>query len=115
MGNFKPQTTFKKVDLDSVFPNYRKISEAPTVQELEEEAKVYGLDLTHHLERERHRLYKSQDKWGNIWLIQNPSVWDCIEKNGYHYRVRLKPKLITAETTPEDNNAPKKLNWDGIV
>lgn len=97
MGNFKQQITSKKVDLDTVYPEYRKISEAPTLADLEDESEIYARDLDYLIQKERDTLYKSQDKWGNIWLIQNPAVWKLIEVKGKLFKYRPKPQLATLD------------------
>lgn len=115
MANFKPQITNKKVDLDAVYPEYRKISEAPTLAEIEDEVCRYGFDLYNQIKAEQERLYKSQDKWGNVWLIQNPAVWKTIEVEGKTFKVRPKPKLASFKESEVPSIIAKSILMDDLI
>lgn len=69
--------------LDKILPEYQKISEAPINLEPEQ------------IEYERHKKYKSIDKDGDIYLIQNPAVWhETVDAYGKITKWRPKPELV---------------------
>lgn len=82
--------------LDQVLPEYKKISEAPTsVSGWSPRAKA--------LEAERR--YKSIDRFGNIYLIQNPACWsfreDANENGGKVFKQQKELVLTAADVNAE--------------
>lgn len=82
--------------LDQVLPEYKKISEAPT--------SVSGWS-TRAIALEKERRYKAIDRFGNIYLIQNPAVWDFREdpesNGGKVFRQEKKLVLTAADVAAE--------------
>lgn len=66
--------------LDSVLPNYRKLSDAPSRlpsgvrYDVDHPAGLSEADQG-WLEAERKRLYKAIDELGRVWLVPNPVAW----------------------------------------
>lgn len=94
-----------KTTLDNILPEYKRISEAPTVSDLARYADKYKKDLEWVISKEREQLYKSCNAQGDIYLIQNPAVWmfECqASMNG-------NPMGIATRRRPE----PQKVNEIG--
>ena len=102
----------QKVNLDSVYLEYLKISEAPTLTDLQATAETYGISLEILLRTERDKLYKSQNSFGEIFLIQNPACWkERKTASGMVYRTRPKPKqapslIVDNDIKPIRENTP---------
>ena len=80
--------------LESVLPEYKLIRDAKPMSQLTEFCAT-DKQVCQVIERERAVKYKSLDSLGNIWLIQNPAVWEYEE--GYYKR----PKPILAMSASE--------------
>lgn len=68
------------LDLNSILPEYKKISEAPGLRQLEEESERLKLPLFKLLEAEAKKLYKAADVHGGVWLVVNPAAWKAYEE-----------------------------------
>ena len=89
--------------LNSVLPEYQPISQAINGMSSfsKERQKEFDDDpesFDQWLMSERKKRYKSIDKFGNIFLIQNPFVWHSYLKLGIKTFVRPAPEL--------------KMKWD---
>jgi hypothetical protein len=81
--------------LDSVLPEFKKISEAPTRAEIEAEAESLGIPYEEMLKLEAQKKYKAADSSGNIYLIQNSAAWEQRVRQGepLPWYVRPKPEF----------------------
>lgn len=71
--------------LDLVLPQHQKVSLAPASIDHYGEAAMA---------QERLIKYKAVDSSGNIYLMQNPSTWEIVVKNGVEVKIRPKPELV---------------------
>jgi hypothetical protein len=62
--------------LDTVLLEYESIAQAPTMAELEKQARDEKIGLQAKIMMEREKRYKSVDRFGVVFLIQNPAVWE---------------------------------------
>ena len=103
--------------LSSILPEYKRISEAPTLSMIEELEDKRGLKPDTLVKLEREKRYKSMDWEGNVHLIQNPAVWEFSEdERGSRTYYRPQPqKVMThrqateAAGSSEFKYTPKKL------
>lgn len=104
----KPQGSGKSFDLSSVAVGYEPISKAPTASDL------WLKDPTGKLlKEEAEKRYKAVDRYGNVYLIQNPAVWEVKIVNGMRIKCRPEPKLILSAAAAEaesKNAAPPVIS-----
>lgn len=75
-------------------PGYKPITEAPSMGELKQRAESGGVSLSRLVELERLERYSATDSKNNIFLIQNPAVWDEKIVNGQVVKFKPKPELF---------------------
>lgn len=77
----------KRKIIEQVLPEYTKISKAPT-------RPPEGVNYETWAAEERKVRYKAVDENGNVYLIQNPAVWDeYSDDKGRRFKVRPQPIL----------------------
>ena len=76
--------------LEDILPEYKSVSEAPTLVELLQWADKKGVDVETVINAERRKKYKGVDGQDMVWLVRNPSVW---EWKGDSY-IRPAPELM---------------------
>ena len=102
----------RTVDLDSVGVGYDRISRAPHIADL------CLKDPTGRLvEEEAQKKYKAVDRWGNVFLIQNPETWPTKKVNGMSYRCRPEPTLLmsSAAAEKESQHGPTTAAPDSVA
>lgn len=62
--------------LDGVLIEYENIARAPTMADLEAQARDLKVSLSQLVAEERTKRYKAVDRLGVVFLIQNPAVWE---------------------------------------
>lgn len=62
--------------LGDILPEYRSVSETPTLAELLQWADKKGVEVETVINAERRKKYKAIDGQGMVWLVRNPSVWE---------------------------------------
>lgn len=76
--------------LEDFEPQYLKISKAPQMPVFDHDYQEEAWAVQH-----REILYKSVDKFGNVYLVTNPSAWKYKEeKSGNRRYFRPEPKKI---------------------
>lgn len=81
--------------LKAVLPEYRRVSEAPSINFIRDEEDKKGVTPGTFQMAEAKKLYKSIDADGSVFLVQNPAVWKCInEGNGNFTFTRPEPKKV---------------------
>lgn len=79
--------------LDSILPEYKKLSEAPGLRDLEAEADRKKIPLAEILKAERARRYKAIDSYGTVFLVANPTAWESFTEvmGSYTYKGVKRP------------------------
>jgi len=82
-------------NLQSVFTEYKKISEAPTFLQLKKKAKN-DEHLQELIEVEKITKYKAIDNQGNIYAVENPALLSYQIYMGAKFATRKAPELLCA-------------------
>ena len=62
--------------LNGILLEYESIAHAPTMADLEAQARDLKVSVTQLVAEERTKRYKAVDRMGVVFLIQNPAVWE---------------------------------------
>ena len=100
--------------IDSMLLQYKKVSEAPTLDDLKKSAERLGVDLSAQIEKEAQTEYKaiSDPLTANVavWLVQNPALLTYQFERGAKTLTRKSPKCIARGQKAIDALAKKRTN-----
>ena len=105
--------------LDSILPQYKKVSEAPSLDDLKKSAERESTDLSRYIEKEAQVEYKAiSDPLTSdvaIWLVQNPALMTYQFERGAKTLTRKRPKCIARGQRAIDGLSKKRTNskFDG--
>lgn len=80
--------TLKNI-LESVLPEYEPSSKMVTRDQCYFRGQADGRGEDYHVQKEVGKLYKSIDKFGNIYTITNPITWPIKDNTRYRHKETL--------------------------
>lgn len=87
---------------------HKRISEAPSMGDLAERAEKNGTDLEYLIRREAEQLYLAANWEGQVFLVQNPAVWEWKDIKGVPNRVRPMPVNYSGTGSSETKRSRRK-------
>lgn len=91
--------------------NYKLISSAPTLSDLENHATATRTSFAEVIRAEAKRRYKAIDAKGQVWLCMNPNLASLELEDGKPAVVRFKPQLVGTIPKTSIRKPEQKKLW----